>query len=93
MALVLGTEKSGHIVRATLVADNFEIMGSDIMDHETVKDNAALCVRCSSKDQIETLFTRLSDHGIVITPLHQNVAGTTDAELTDRFGINWILKF
>jgi PhnB protein len=69
-------------------------MASDSMASPQNPGNSiALCLNCSSIDELNTFFTNLSAGGRVKLPLHQSFWGATYGELTDKFGIAWILNF
>lgn len=70
------------------------IMGSDLTgDKEyTHGTSMALCLVCKSKDEIETLFVKLSAGGQVITPLGEMFFGTY-GDLVDKYGFSWILQY
>ena len=52
-----------------------------------------LCLNCSHEEEVDTYFSRLSTGGHVITPLHQTFWGATYGELTDKFGMIWMLNY
>lgn len=69
-------------------------MGSDMMGARLKPGNSvALCLNCSSDEEINDFFDKLSEGGQVITPLHQSFWGATYGELTDRFGMLWMLNY
>ena len=77
------TSKSGFILR-----------GSDMMGKNLVKGNSiGLCLDCPTEKETTTIFTKLSVDGHVKMPLHQTFWGATYGELTDKFGVNWMLNY
>lgn len=94
MAAQMPSQKGGQILHGTLVSKAIVIMGSDISPANFLQgNNINLCLQCSSKEEMEDFFDSLSKAGSVKTPLHQTFRGDTYGELTDRFGINWILNY
>jgi PhnB protein len=83
-----------HILHASLVHDNLVLLGSDMGGLEgIVKGNSiSLALGCSSQAEIKKFFSNLSSGGKVTHPLHEFFDGTIGA-LTDKFGMNWVLKF
>ena len=94
MAADLPSEAGAHVLHSALVKDNLVLMASDMIGAALVKGNdISLCLNCQHDDELATIFTRLSDGGEVKTPLHQSFWGATYGELTDRYGVNWMLNF
>ena len=54
-------------------------------------NNFSDSIDCDSPDDIERLFTALSQHGRVRTPLANMPWGARLGMLTDQFGIQWML--
>src|SRR5262249_10696821 len=57
----------------------------------TQGNNVFLCLICKSKEEIETLFSKLSSGGKITNPLKQEFFGTY-GDLSDKFGVNWMLQ-
>jgi PhnB protein len=94
MAAQLPSEAAANILHSCLISDSLVLMGSDMMGTKLVKGNdVSLCLNCQREDEIVTFFTRLSAEGVVKTPLHQSFWGATYGELTDKFGMNWMLNY
>lgn len=94
MAAQLPSQKGAQILHASLISDAIVIMASDITASDYIKgNNVNLCLQCSNAAEIEKYFELLSKAGIVKMPLHQTFWGATYGELTDRYGINWILNY
>jgi len=93
MAAQLPSEAGNTILHSSLTNDNLVLMASDMMGNALVKGNdVALCLHCSNEDEINLYFERLSNGGYVRTPLHQTFWGATYGELTDKFGVSWMLN-
>jgi len=87
-------EMHDKIMHSLLTSDSIMIMGSDLTGdkghiHGTTM---ALCLVCKSKEEIESLFAKLSEGGQVTTPLGEMFFGTY-GDLTDKYGFSWILQF
>ncbi|SDJ85638.1 PhnB protein [Catalinimonas alkaloidigena] len=94
MGAQLSAEAGNHILHSHLRHGALELMGSDMMGAGVVRGNqVTLCLNCSGDQEIRTFFSRLSDGGQVITPLHQSFWGATYGELTDKFGMTWMLSY
>ena len=94
MAAEMPKEAHKNVIHAVLEKDGFVLMASDMMEPgATVRGNTVtLCVVCSSKQEIETLFSKLSAGGKVGHPLKEEFFGTF-GDLTDKFGFNWMFQF
>ncbi|HUB59735.1 MAG TPA: VOC family protein [Puia sp.] len=95
MAAKMPSEKGPFILHGALLKDGqVLLMGSDMIGNHLQPGNSVnLCLSCTSDHQINTLFNRLSAGGHVKVPLHQSFWGATFGELTDKFGMNWMLNY
>lgn len=95
MAAQMPPAMHNNILHSSLAKDGFTLMASDIMGPEgVIKGNTmSLLLDCSSAEEIQTLFTKLSSGGEVGHPLEETWWGATFGELTDKYGINWLFNF
>lgn len=94
MAVQLPSSKSEHILHSQLVHHAIVLMGSDVLGEKTVYGNSiGLCLNCVVDKEIVLYFNALASGGTIKTPLHQTFWGSTYGELTDKYGINWMLNF
>lgn len=95
MAAQMSSEATNHILHSTLTRKGVLLMmASDMMGANVRRGNSvALCLNCGSHDEIDAFFEKLSAGGQVRTPLHQSFWGATYGELTDKFGIDWMLNY
>lgn len=85
-----------QILHASLTKDGLILMGSDMQEPggNFVKgNNIALSLNCSSTEEINTFFTKLSEGGKVSHALTEQFWGATFGVLTDKFGIRWLLNY
>lgn len=82
-----------NVLHASLEKDELVLLSSDMGGSEKlVQGNTiSLALNCSSREEIEHYFSNLSSGGKVTHPLHTFYDGTIGA-LTDKFGMNWVLK-
>ena len=93
MAARMPSEMGAKILHSSLTKNNLILMASDMMGNNIVKGNSiSLCVICSSDEEINSFFSKLSAGGTVVEPLHQSFWGATFGSLTDKFGITWIFN-
>ncbi|MBW4891795.1 VOC family protein [Mucilaginibacter sp. HMF5004] len=70
------------------------LLGSDMPSPEGSQkgNHVSLSLTCSSAEEMNIFFSKLSAGGQATRPPHDFFAGMI-AALTDKFGINWILYF
>jgi PhnB protein len=83
------------ILHATLKKGSLLLMGSDMVSEEGLRkgNSVSLSLTCSSEDEINNYYTKLSKGGSANHPLEDNFWGATFGDLTDKFGNHWLLCF
>ncbi|HVD97633.1 MAG TPA: VOC family protein [Cytophagaceae bacterium] len=86
-------EVQENILHASLLKKDLVLLGSDMGSTQgLIQGNTiSLALECSSKEEIDSFFYKLAEGGKITHPLHTFFDGTIGA-LTDRYGINWVLK-
>jgi PhnB protein len=71
------------------------LMASDMTgpDGFTQGNNIALSLDCSSEEEINTFFSKLSEGGKIIDPLKVQFWGALFGAFNDKFGIRWMLNY
>jgi PhnB protein len=94
MAAQAPAEWRDKIMHSMLASGKMTLMGADHVVEEGYKPGNAvyLCLVCESREEIETLFSKLSQGGQVRNPLKEEFFGTY-GDLTDRYGFNWMFQF
>lgn len=84
-----------QVLHAVLASGSMVIMGSDMQGQEPfVKgDNIALSVSCTSEEEINDFYHKLSAGGTIAEPLGVMFWGATFAAFTDKYGIRWMLNY
>jgi PhnB protein len=82
-----------NILHASLTKDSLTLLGSDMVDSDGLipGNNVSLTLNCSTENEIETFFSKLSVGGKVKYTLHNFYDGKIGG-FKDKFGINWLLK-
>lgn len=95
MAKQVPAEAQGKIVHSTLASGDLLLHGSDTFDGgEPAKGGAvALDMECDSEKELRESSSKLSAGGRVTLPVSQQFWGAVYGQLTDRFGIGWMLNF
>lgn len=84
-----------QILHASLTKDGLILMGSDMAGPEGLKqgNNVALSLNCSSEEEINNFFSRLSAGGKIIDSLKTQFWGAVFGVFTDKYGIRWMLNY
>jgi PhnB protein len=95
MAAAMPAQMHSQVMHASLEAEGIAIMASDMLDGATLTrgNGTALMLQCGSEEEIRRLFGRLSAGGIANTPVKVEFWGAMYGDLTDRFGVRWMLNF
>jgi PhnB protein len=94
MAAQTPPEKKDSIMHSTLMKDGqVFLMASDMADEGATGGPISLCVNCSSEEEINTFFSKLSEGAKITHPLKTEFWGGTFGQLTDKFGINWMFNY
>ena len=84
-----------HIMHSMLMREGMVmLMGSDMTKEQIVQGNKInLLLTCSSEEELNTFFSKLSEGGTVMQAPKLEFWGDVFAHITDRFGINWMLNY
>jgi PhnB protein len=95
IAAQMPPEARNNIMHATLTKGSLVLAGSDMAPAEGVKrgNHMVLMLNCSSAEEIQTFFEKLSAGGQVSMPLSTEFWGDTFGMLTDKFGNEWMLNY
>jgi PhnB protein len=94
MAAQMPSEMAGQIMHSCLTNGAVVLMGSDLSRSKPVRGNDfTLVLNCTSDEEINQYFEKLSEGGEVKMGLHQTFWGATYGELTDKYGFNWALNY
>lgn len=82
------------VMHAEFRADDIFFMASDGMgDGEKIDGNSVtLSINLDDETEQEKIFKKLSDGGEVTMELQDTFWGARFGQLTDKFGINWMLN-
>lgn len=91
MAAEWPAEAQQNILHAMLVSDGITLFGSDMMDGAPIEGNTVnLSLNSSSEKAINQYYTKLSDGGKALRPMHNFFAGSMGA-LIDKYNKTWLL--
>jgi PhnB protein len=88
-------EAADLIMHAELRKDNIALMASDNFDGSPVLqgNQITLMISCSSEEELRGYFAALAAGGKVDQPVRQEFWGDIYGQLTDKFGLQWMLNF
>jgi PhnB protein len=88
-------EAKDRVMHARLAKGAAVLMASDTMPGTPLQqgNNFSVSISCESLQEIERVFTALSEKGKVTMPLQDVFWGARFGMLTDQFGINWMLNY
>lgn len=83
------------IVHSTLTNDNLVLMASDMVGEQGLKKGNAvsLMLNCTSENEINEYYKKLSQGGEMTHPLHVSFFGALFGDLVDKFGNQWLLHY
>ena len=83
------------ILHASLVKDSLVLMGSDMVGEKGLikGNNVSLAINCSSDEEIQNFYEKLSAGGNKDHVLEESFWGATFGDLTDKYGNHWLLNF
>ncbi len=84
-------EMKDSILHSHLQSNNIVIMASDMGPKDPKDQMTEICLVCDTKEEIESLYAKLSAGGKITRALTQEFFGTF-AQFTDKFGLNWMLQ-
>lgn len=95
MAEQLPQTDGKYVLLAQLKHSMVTLMATDIVPEEgLITGNAvSLYLNCNSKQQMQQLYAALSQGGTQTHPIHQTFFGEWFGNLTDPFGIHWLLYY
>jgi len=87
-------EDNDLIIHATLKNEGLIFMASDAMPSRQAKfgDNVHMSISGEDHERLTRIFNGLSDGGKVDMPLAKQFWGDTYGQLTDRFGVHWMVN-
>lgn len=94
MAAQMPAAEHKKILQARLKKGEISLMASDMVGPKGIQkgNTVSLALVCSSKAEIETLFSKLGAGGKVSHALKEEFFGTY-GDLTDKFGIDWMFNY
>ncbi|QOR68161.1 VOC family protein [Cytobacillus suaedae] len=88
-------EVNDRIMHAQFKKDDLYLMVSDSFPGHSIEvgNNLSLVIEFESEEEINKIYTRLSETGTVLMELQDTFWGATFAKVQDKFGITWDLNY
>lgn len=87
-------EAANLIMHAELTGGSMALMASDMLQGTLQAGNQIeLLINCSSEEELHKFFDALSKGGKVDQPVRTEFWGAVFGQLTDKFGIHWMLNY
>ncbi len=88
-------EMKDYIMHATLTNGGLVLMASDNIGPRKflLGNDMSLSLNCSSEEEINTFWVKLSEGGEIQQPLQVMFWGATFGMFKDRFGKRWMLNY
>ena len=82
------------IIHASLENDSLSFMASDGGEHHPIHmgDNIHMSIVGSDEELLKKYFTELAEGGKVDMPLEKQFWGDIYGQLTDKFGVHWMVN-
>ena len=88
----VGTEGSVQLGSFLLNGQEFMCIDSNVKHAFSFTPSLSLYVKCTSEEEIEELFTKLSAEGNVLMPLSHYFFSKKYGWVSDKFGVTWQLN-
>lgn len=83
-----------HIAHSSLTKNGFVLMGTDMGPGEYKQgNNISISMNCESEEEINRMYSKLSEGGNIIDSLKEQFWGGLFGVLIDKFGICWMFNF
>jgi PhnB protein len=94
MAKEVPADKQNFVMHSVLIDNDVRLFGSDMMrDKAIVGDNVAVALECKSEQELNDLFSKLSDGGEIFMKPEEAFWGGIFGIVTDKYGVEWMLNY
>jgi predicted 3-demethylubiquinone-9 3-methyltransferase (glyoxalase superfamily) len=86
--------RAGSVKHATFLLNGVEFMAIDSEDVHgfSFTPSMSLFVKCKTEEEIDALFSKLSQDGQIMMPLDQYPFSKKFGWIADKFGVSWQLS-
>ncbi|RFS21942.1 VOC family protein [Chitinophaga silvatica] len=83
------------VLHGSLTSNSLVIAGTDMVSEAglTKGNSISLLLNCSTAAEARIYYRKLSENGIVTSPLRANHWGALFGTLTDQFGHHWLISY
>jgi len=95
MAEQVSESDKSRVMHAHILKDDFVLMASDSMPGQSVNNgnSISISVGCTSQEEIDNLFGKLSVGGTITMPLQDTFWDARFGMCIDKFGMPWMFNF
>lgn len=88
-------EAKDQVMHAAIINDKIHLYASDMLKggQVTQGNTISISLNCSSEEEIQSFFSKLSEGGTITQPLEKAFWGGTFGMFTDKFGFTWMLNY
>ena len=89
-------EEKNRVMHVTLPIGNTILMGSDTNSQSgdvKMGENVSISINVDSRAEADSIFTGLTDGGVVKMQMTDTFWGAYFGMLVDKFGIHWMINF
>ncbi|WP_246943362.1 VOC family protein [Bacillus pinisoli] len=83
----------GKVLHAELHLGNSIIHFSDLFAPVQKGNQIRISLECDSEEEIKSVYQKLITDGQILIELKETFWGALHANITDKFGISWLLNF
>jgi PhnB protein len=84
-------EMKGKVMNSSLTTDDFVIRASDTQKASEAAKKVSICLTGPDEAALRKIFEGLSDSVEVAFPLKKEFWGDIFGQLTDKFGVDWMI--
>jgi PhnB protein len=84
-------EMTGQIMNASLLGGSIDLRASDTKNASQTSKKVELCLVGTDEEHMRKIFDQLGEEGAIRQPLEQMFWGDHFGQLTDRFGVDWMI--
>jgi PhnB protein len=84
-------DMKGKLMNASLLGGDVDLRGSDTAKASPETKKVELCLTGSDEAHLREIFDGLAEGGTVKTPLEKMFWGDIFGQLTDKYGVDWMV--
>ena len=86
-----GPGKPGSAMTVSCRLEGQELTALNGGPHHSFTEAVSFLVNCETQEEVDALWTALSEGGEIFMPIQENFFAFRFAQLRDKFGMNWMI--